>query len=463
MSSRESPRVYHEDRNKPCKRPCPSARRPVILFWMTQQFYAFTGYIAAISLEAFAYARLLKPKFGPVRTPLLHICTAAVVMLLAWPILLESLWRALFVVPLLFLTLVILYRGSVARKLGLFVFVYVLELLADLACWPLLLHAVDTPTMAAVNDYGTSAKSLFIRLCYLVILFFLLTCLILFWTRNESKPQKRKDSLLLPLAAVEILAQIIFMGLITFSAADEVDASLFGVMLPLAFGSFLMLYLFLGRFIRYISGRVDASAAASQRELLLRHREDMEAYSETVRQIRARLNRTVDEMEQALHNGSLETFDFAAGAPDLHGERFTSPCSRSLAVNSLLLAKERQARKAHIRFICTGPLDVAALDEFPMCTVLFNLLDNAIRAAGRCGTDGWIRLCRFEKAGLCGLLCENAAPSGTIRRLSAGDHGLGLSIVRSITNTYGGTMDIRKENGLFAVMLSFPSEEYTFQ
>lgn len=422
---------------------------------MTPQFYAYIGYLAAIAIESFAYARILTPRYGRIKTPFLQTAAAAIILLLAWPVLLISLWRAAAVLPVLFLSVILLYRDRIARKLGLFVLICVLELAADMACWPLLLRCADTRDMAEVNSYGTSPQSLFVRCCYLGILFFLIVCLITFWSRREKVSVQGRDDIILPAAAALILVQIIFIGLMTFAATTQADTSLFGVMLPLTFGSFLMLCLFLGRFATYISGKAKASVETSRQALLGRHEEEMRAYADSVSRIRSQLTNAVEEAELALRTGNLDLLDALAGRPDLVIEGFPHQYSHDLAVNSLLLAKQGQAEAHHIEFSCTGAIDAGPLEAFQLCAVLSNLLDNAIRAAARCTGERWIRLCRFEKAGLWGLVCENTVPAGDTRRLRTGDHGLGLSIVRTITQSKDGTMDIRKNQHVFAIILSF--------
>lgn len=134
------------------------------------------------------------------------------------------------------------------------------------------------------------------------------------------------------------------------------------------------------------------------------------------------------------------------------------------AIDFILTQKlnDAQAQGIHVTANAEFPKD-CAIDPVDLCTILTNLLDNAIRAAAAC-PDGTLSLSirRFRQTILIRVTNSAMAPPRTAgRRLlttkrDAAHHGWGLASVKSAAEKYDGTLETSYEDGQFsASMLLF--------
>lgn len=134
-------------------------------------------------------------------------------------------------------------------------------------------------------------------------------------------------------------------------------------------------------------------------------------------------------------------------------------------VDFLLTQKVNEARQKNIRIMTSvAPLSKLSVQEEDLCALLANLLDNAIEASlGR--TDGDIQLFLDRVKGYLRIRVRNRADETLLRenpslRTTKQDqehHGVGLSVVRSITAKYQGNFEAQWDNGYFcatAMLLS---------
>lgn len=128
------------------------------------------------------------------------------------------------------------------------------------------------------------------------------------------------------------------------------------------------------------------------------------------------------------------------------------------AVNALLQAKMEAAEQQGIDFYLEvgTQLDALALEPWELCKVLANLIDNAVTALERGGTEKHISLEIREAADSYRFAVRNSGPmipleqqrmifsEGYTTKKEAG-HGMGLSIVSAVLKEAGG--EIRLESG----------------
>lgn len=119
-------------------------------------------------------------------------------------------------------------------------------------------------------------------------------------------------------------------------------------------------------------------------------------------------------------------------------------CSAT-ALSYILMAKKQQCREAGIRLsyqIVGCPEGIAQMD---VASLLFNLVDNAIRACQSApGTDRGITLMLLSRGLLWQVEMRNTGVYDPAAEPQKG-HGIGLVSVRQITKKYGGTYEIRQE------------------
>lgn len=102
-----------------------------------------------------------------------------------------------------------------------------------------------------------------------------------------------------------------------------------------------------------------------------------------------------------------------------------------------------------------------SLSDADLCSLVMNMMDNAVTAAAVSGTDApYIRLDVHEKSGFLALICENSANAQKEvekrKKEVIPRHGLGLKIMRGIAERYEGTIDIEYGKDYYKVSVAVP-------
>ena len=139
--------------------------------------------------------------------------------------------------------------------------------------------------------------------------------------------------------------------------------------------------------------------------------------------------------------------------------------SPSVIVSSILNEKAALARQQNIdcKIECSFPH--MKVDDFAMTTILGNLLDNAITAAGKC-PDGWIRVSLSQADTLLLITVDNNY-DGVIRRNGSVFHstkteqphlhGIGLKNVQKAVQDLNGQIEISHTEDTFHVRITLPN------
>lgn len=97
------------------------------------------------------------------------------------------------------------------------------------------------------------------------------------------------------------------------------------------------------------------------------------------------------------------------------------------------------------------------LTDAELCSMVVNLMDNAIEAAGAPGVGRrYIKLDLHIKNDFFAFICENAAAPGWVDRPSEPEHGLGLEIVRQVANRYGNLIKTEYGENFYQVTVVLP-------
>ena len=132
----------------------------------------------------------------------------------------------------------------------------------------------------------------------------------------------------------------------------------------------------------------------------------------------------------------------------------------SVVVDAILGSKAYQAENAGIRFkIVSDDLSDSFVSDRDWCSILSNLLDNAIEACGKMEGKGWIRV-RLENRpfGMVWVI-ENTCPNPQDGRTEAKPkrrgvrHGTGLQSVRKAIQKYNGFLKQKREKDIFRTTL----------
>lgn len=128
-------------------------------------------------------------------------------------------------------------------------------------------------------------------------------------------------------------------------------------------------------------------------------------------------------------------------------------------LNSKLSVAEQKGIQLNIKaYIPQG----VAMTNVELCSVLGNLIDNAIEACEKLPDDQrFIRVYIDEFKGQFYLSVQNSSPPvirdrGTYRTTKAGSHGFGLFRIDRIAKKYGGYVNRQYEEGIFATEFLVP-------
>lgn len=156
-------------------------------------------------------------------------------------------------------------------------------------------------------------------------------------------------------------------------------------------------------------------------------------------------------LEHMLENGQL------GGGEEISGSK---------AVDALLYSKRKQAEEKHIVWECDARIpERCGIEEFDLCVILGNILDNALEACDRMEEDAhrWIHVqvhmikscLLFEVRNSTDLQSINEIP-GTAKK-QTGEHGIGLRNISETVQKYNGVTnaEVIKDEFVISVLLPF--------
>lgn len=132
-------------------------------------------------------------------------------------------------------------------------------------------------------------------------------------------------------------------------------------------------------------------------------------------------------------------------------------------VDAVLSQKRERAEADHIRWECDVQIPGdSGIQEFDLCVLFGNLVDNAIEACGRSKGENDCFICiqggKIKKCFL--LVIKNTAKKGDnawpARKNDSESHGIGLLNVRDIVHKYHGELEIEEEEGIFSISILIP-------
>ena len=141
------------------------------------------------------------------------------------------------------------------------------------------------------------------------------------------------------------------------------------------------------------------------------------------------------------------------------------------AVDALLYQKHKQAEEENIKWECDVQIPKGCcINEFDLCVLFGNILDNALEACGRMQRDA----CRFiniqaKTVKKCFLLeVKNSMDStekyteGFTNKDNSQEHGIGLLNVGDVANKYNGAVHTEAENGIFIISILMPLNDTAY-
>lgn len=142
----------------------------------------------------------------------------------------------------------------------------------------------------------------------------------------------------------------------------------------------------------------------------------------------------------------------------------TNIYSKNEILNTVLLLKKIEAKKFDINMVykIDKSISLDSMKDRDVCKLFSNLLDNSIEASKK--TDDkkiLLKLCKRNDYIV--LICENTYKEELRKNIlgflttkeNKKEHGYGIKIIKSISDKYGGEMNIQAKNGSFKVIMVF--------
>ncbi len=167
-------------------------------------------------------------------------------------------------------------------------------------------------------------------------------------------------------------------------------------------------------------------------------------------------------LDEGKYDDAKEYFEALPGVKNKNGKKVLTG---SEAVDMVLSMKASLMEAQNIDFMIEGNLSkLSFMENVDLCTIFFNLTDNAIEAAAKCETNRFFSIRSKETAGLIMIIFENSmqgelTKEGEIIRSTKkeeGVHGLGLQNVAETLHRYGGEYEIETTRGIFKIRLMIP-------
>lgn len=135
---------------------------------------------------------------------------------------------------------------------------------------------------------------------------------------------------------------------------------------------------------------------------------------------------------------------------DISGISQYSPCSND-TINTVLYLKRKQALNSGVSLdIDVDETFALKIDDYDLCRLLGNIIDNSISAAAETNAKKSRVLIEIDKEHFA-VITKNEIPNeeyGKKRRKSK-EHGNGIGIISEIAKKYNGTYDATAENGIY--------------
>jgi len=207
--------------------------------------------------------------------------------------------------------------------------------------------------------------------------------------------------------------------------------------------------------------RIEARALTERQKLAQESYEAMRQQNEQIMMLRHDMVKHYHSLRQLTGEAAV-----AAYLDELIGQN-EKICpviqSGNQMVDIILTSKLNAADAAGIRVevVRMNSPETLPLSDAELCSVLMNILDNAISAAAAAGgKDPYIRLDLHVKGDFFVISCKNSATrewmDGATGKKNTPGHGLGQKIVRQIVHRRGGLMETEAGTDGYKALLAFP-------
>lgn len=126
-------------------------------------------------------------------------------------------------------------------------------------------------------------------------------------------------------------------------------------------------------------------------------------------------------------------------------------------VNAILNSKLTFAKSMGIEVICSSTSNIGGIDDTDLCSLLGNILDNAIEACEKCKGEKFIETSISIRDNKCSIIVSNSVEAEILKNNKAlkttkkdtENHGFGVRSIRAIAKKYGGVVNFYQERNMF--------------
>ncbi len=200
----------------------------------------------------------------------------------------------------------------------------------------------------------------------------------------------------------------------------------------------------------------ELSVMKQQDEIRKQYAENVKYRYDEIRRIRHDMKQSYTVLETLLsENRTLEAIDYIRSGRSAITKTEVLVDVGNDFVNSILNSKLSTAKQLGIEVICSSVKDISGVEAVDLCTLLGNLLDNAIEAAEHCPLEKSLIEVKITSSDnklviqvtnsiKCSVLNENSELKST--KPNPMEHGFGVRSIRLIAKKYSGTIKYFEED-----------------
>ena len=200
----------------------------------------------------------------------------------------------------------------------------------------------------------------------------------------------------------------------------------------------------------------ELSMLKQQDEIRKQYAENVKYRYEEIRRIRHDMKQSYTVLETLLsENRTTEAIDYIRSGRSAIAQTEVLVDVGNDFVNSILNSKLSTAKQLGIEVICSSVKDISGIEAVDLCTLLGNMLDNAIEAAKQCPSEKSLievkitssdekLIIQVTNSIKCSVLKENSELKSTKQNPS--EHGFGVKSIRLIAQKYFGSAKYFEED-----------------
>ena len=200
----------------------------------------------------------------------------------------------------------------------------------------------------------------------------------------------------------------------------------------------------------------ELSILKQQDEIRKQYAENVKYRYEEIRRIRHDMKQSYTVLETLLsENRTEEAIDYIRSGRSAIAQTEVLVDVGNDFVNSILNSKLSTAKQLGIEVICSSVKDISGIEAVDLCTLLGNMLDNAIEAAKQCPSEKSLievkitssegkLVIQVTNSIKCSVLNENSELKSTKQNPS--EHGFGVKSIRLIAQKYFGSAKYFEED-----------------